>query len=111
MVGQLRTQIMNQVQELIVELGGSIYQQVENAMNARIMEIIGDSNSGGYSMQIDDREPPEETRLRRPNESDMRQYKSAASTQSRTNSMRKSASGTLATTLPRPARPGQANKA
>ena len=75
MVGQLRTQIMNQVQELIVELGGSIYQQVENAMNARIMEIIGDSNSGGYSMQIDDREPPEETRLRRPNESDMHGFR------------------------------------
>ena len=68
MVGQLRTQIMNQVQELIVELGGSIYQQVEHAMNNRIMEIIGDSNSGGYSMQIDDREPPEETRLRRPSD-------------------------------------------
>ena len=96
---------------MIVELGGSIYQQVEISMNERIMEIIGDGNPGFSSSQIDDREPPEETRLRRPSDSEMRQFRPSATTQSRSSSMRKSASGSLTNTLPRPTRPGQGNKA
>ena len=67
-VCQLRDQVIGEVQNAIESLGQNIYSQIENAMNQRIREIVGEPEQRSrqlVNLRIEERRNPEETIPRR----------------------------------------------